>query len=323
MTHATDHRSDPWRHGLANLKDGERAVLVLVVEHSGSVPGVTGPLVVVSEKGVAGTIGGGGAEKALVDRARVHDGEPLLVRFRHTPSEGGTLCSGLQVFAIILLSQNDVKELQTLVDTLDAHQTGTIELSPEGLRFHPGEAEQHVFSHDETSWSYRGPIGLRDTLYIIGGGHVCLALSRVMATLPFRIVVLDNREDLPTMAANRWAHEQHVVDFDRVGEQVAEGKRSWVVIMTFGHVHDRQVLEGLLGKSFAYLGLMGSEAKVRQMYAAMKADGVDAEDLESVRAPVGLSIGSHTPEEIAISIAAEIIAMRNRREEPCPRQASV
>jgi xanthine dehydrogenase accessory factor len=154
-------------------------------------------------------------------------------------------------------------------------------------------------------------MGLEDTLYIIGGGHVSLAFSRIMATLPFRLVVLDNREDLPTMAANRYAHEQHVVDFDHIGDHVAGGDHSWVVIMTFGHVHDRKVLERLLGKDLAYLGLMGSEAKVRQMYAAMEADSIDAKDLERVQAPVGVSIGSHTPEEIAISIAAEIIAVRN------------
>jgi xanthine dehydrogenase accessory factor len=125
-------------------------------------------------------------------------------------------------------------------------------------------------------------------------------------------VVLDNRPDLPTMAANRWAHEQHVVDYDSVGDHVAGGERSWVVIMTFGHVHDREVLERLVGREFAYLGLMGSEAKVRQMFAAMAEHGTPEASLERVRAPIGVPIGSHTPEEIAISVAAEIIATRNR-----------
>jgi xanthine dehydrogenase accessory factor len=133
-----------------------------------------------------------------------------------------------------------------------------------------------------------------------------------MSTLPFRIVVLDNRQDLPTMEANQWAHEQRVVDYDRIGDHVVEGARSWVVIMTFGHAHDRQVLNGLLGKNFAYLGLMGSKNKVRQMYAAMVADGMDESAVQHVRAPVGMSIASHTPEEIAISVAAEIISLRNR-----------
>ena len=175
-----------------------------------------------------------------------------------------------------------------------------------------GKGNDHIYAEDDGTWLYRGPIGLEDTLYIIGGGHVGLALSRVAATLPFRIVVLDNREDLATMAANRWAHQRQVVDYDRIADHVVEGDRSWVVIMTFGHTHDRQVLEGLLGKELAYLGLMGSEAKVLQLFAAMLEDGSPAADLEGVKAPIGVPIGSHTPEEIAISVAAEIIAMRNR-----------
>ncbi len=306
-------QTDPWRYALESLRDGRRPALVFVVDHSGSVPGVTGTRVVVSESGFAGTIGGGAAEKQLVERAAADQRDAEIFRFRHTPSGGGTLCSGVQDFAIVPLSQNDLEPIQILVDTLENHRTGTLRLSAEGVGFEPGETSPHTFSGKGRSWTYSGPIGLEDTLYIIGGGHVGLALSRVMASLPFRIIVLDNREDLPTMAANRYAHEQHVVDFDHIGDHVTDGDRSWVVIMTFGHAHDRRALEPLLGKKLAYLGLMGSEAKVRQMYAAMKADGINAEDLAGVRAPVGMSIGSHTPEEIAISIAAEIIAVRNGR----------
>jgi xanthine dehydrogenase accessory factor len=305
-------QNDPWRFALDCLRDGRRAVLVFVVDHSGSVPGVTGTRVVVSDAEFGGTIGGGMAEMQLIERATAHQGDPEIYRFRHTPSGGGTLCSGVQDFAILPLTQNDLDPIQSIVATIENHRTGTLQLSSYGVAFETGETTPHAFSGDEESWTYSGPIGLEDTLYIIGGGHVGLALSRIMATLPFRIVILDNRKDLSTMAANRWAHEQHVVDFDRVGDHVAEGDRSWVVIMTFGHAHDRQVLEGLLGKNLAYLGLMGSKAKVRQMYAAMVADGMEESAVEGVRAPVGMSIGSHTPEEIAVSVAAEIIAVRNR-----------
>jgi len=301
-------QTDPWQYALESLRNGRRTVLVFVVDHSGSVPGVTGTRVVVSESGFAGTIGGGAAEKQLVERTADHQGDAEVFRFRHTPSGGGTLCSGVQDFAIISLSPGDLEPVQSIVDTQKNHRTGTLHLSPKGVAFEPGETSPHTFTGKKDSWTYSGPIGLEDTLYIIGGGHVGLAFSRIMATLPFRIIVLDNRENLPTMAANRYAHEQHVVDFDHIGDRVAEGDHSWVVIMTF---HDRKVLEGLLGKDFAYLGLMGSVAKVRQMYAAMEADGIDAKDLERVQAPVGVSIGSHTPEEIAISIAAEIIAVKN------------
>jgi len=304
-------QTDPWRYALESLRNGRRAVLVFVVDHSGSVPGVTGTRAVVSDVGFAGTIGGGAAEMQLIERAVGHHGDPEIFRFLHTPSGGGTLCSGIQDFAILSLSTHDLEPLQAIVDTIDKHRTGTLHLSPDGVDFESGATSPHQWTDREEAWAYTGPIGLENTLYIIGGGHVALALSKVMATLPFRIVVLDNRENLPTMAANRWAHDQQVISFNEVGDHVDEGNRSWVVIMTSGHAHDRQVLEGLLGREFAYLGLMGSQAKVRQMYAAMGADGIPETALANVKAPVGMSIGSHTPEEIAISIAAEIIALRN------------
>ncbi len=312
MTLPEHAQTEPWRYALESLREGRRTVLVFVVGHSGSVPGVTGTRAVVTESGFAGTIGGGAAEKQLVEEAMEHQGEGAIRRFVHTPSGGGTLCSGIQDFAMLSLTLADEETIRTIVDTLEDHRTGVLRLTASGVGFEPGETRPHTFAQRDGSWEYSGPLGLEDTLYIIGGGHVGLALSRVMATLPFRIVVLDNREDLATMRANRYAHEQRVVDYRGIGNHVDDGDRSWVVIMTFGHEHDRMVLEGLLDKRLAYLGVMGSKAKIRQMFAAMTADGTPESLLEAVRAPLGLAIGSHTPEEIAISVAAEIIAVRNR-----------
>jgi len=283
---------------------------------------VTGTMAVVSDLGIAGTIGGGAAEKELLERAREHREGAEIVRFRHTPGEGGTLCSGLQVFAVVLLTQDDEMEIRKVVETLAGHGKGTLEIGPEKLVFEPGAATATRFVEEHGSWSFTEPLGLLDTLTIVGGGHVSLAFSRVMATLPFRIVLIDNREQLPTMEANHHAHERRVVDYDLVAEHVPEGRRSWVVIMTYGHVHDRDVLARLLGREYAYLGVLGSRAKIHSMFADMKAGGASAEDLERVRAPVGLPIGSHTPEEIAVSIAAEIIAVRNGKEISCQPSTS-
>jgi xanthine dehydrogenase accessory factor len=322
MEHRTDMPMDPWRHALESLRAGHPTVLVKVVDHSGSVPGVTGTMAVVSDLGIAGTIGGGAAEKKLFERARSHEGGSEIIRFRHTPGEGGTLCSGLQVFAVTMLQQHDESTLQQLVGTLGDHRNGKLHLGPDGLGFEPGSTGSTTFTEDENGWSFTETLGLLDTLTIIGGGHVSLAFSRVMATLPFRIVVLDNREELPTFEANNWAHEKRVVEYDRVVEHVPDGNRSWVVIMTYGHVHDRAVLERLLGRQYAYLGVLGSRAKIHSMFSDMRSAGASDDDLSEVRAPVGLSIGSHTPEEIAVSIAGEIIAVRNGREITCRRSPS-
>jgi xanthine dehydrogenase accessory factor len=321
MEHRTEIRPDPWVHALESLRKGNRTVLVKVVDHSGSVPGVTGTMAVVSDLGIAGTIGGGAAEKQLLERAREHRDGSEIVRFRHTPSEGGTLCSGLQIFAVSRLTKKDEPALQSIVDTLSDHRNGTLRLDPNGLTFQPGVVGTTAFAEGD-GWFFTEPVGLLDTLTIIGGGHVSLAFARVMATLPFRIVLLDNREQLPTMEANAYAHERRVVDYDEVADHVPAGDRSWVAIMTYGHIHDRKVLGKLLGRDYAYLGVLGSKAKIHVMFAELRKEGFPSERLDHVHAPVGLAIGSHTPEEIAISIAGEIISIRNRKESPCATSAS-
>ncbi|MFO7531927.1 MAG: XdhC family protein [Candidatus Limnocylindrales bacterium] len=301
---------EPWRFALEAIEAGEPATLVTVVEHSGSVPGVTGTFVVVTPSGQSGTVGGGVAEHAIVERARAGGGAEL-VEFVHTEEDGGTLCSGVQLFSLLPLARSQRKEIEEVVTTLQGNGTGTLLVSPEGLAFRTGSPEPMSFERGGDDWRFTQPIGLVDTLTIVGGGHVALALSRVMSTLPFRIVVLDSRPGLPTMTDNAWAHELRVVDFERIADEVPEGERSWVVVMTFGHQHDREVVERLLGRRFRYLGLMGSAAKVRKMFADMTRDGADAAELARVRAPIGVPIGSHTPEEIAISVAAELVALRN------------
>ncbi len=175
MEHTTDVRPDPWTHALRSLAAGLDTTLVMVVDHSGSVPGVTGTFVVVSDLGIAGTIGGGAAEKQLVDTAREFSGEPTLIRFRHTPGEGGTLCAGEQVFAVISLSHDDEKEVRKILDTLEAHRTGTLTLTPDGLRFNETDTHPRTFVEGGDSWSFTEPLGLWIPSTIIGGGHVSSA----------------------------------------------------------------------------------------------------------------------------------------------------
>ena len=93
---------------------------------------------------------------------------------------------------------------------------------------------------------------------------------------------------------------------------IPEGDDIYVVIMTFAHKDDRKVLKRLLNKKVKYLGMMGSEEKVASIYAKLEEKGFSAKDLKHVDAPIGVSINSQTPDEIAISIAAKIIKVKNR-----------
>lgn len=306
-----DTRIAPWRFALDAIDTGAATTLVMVVDHSGSVPGVTGTFVVVTADSQAGTIGGGAAEHAMVALARHPLEGPEIREFVHTEKGDGTLCNGVQVFSFVPLTRHERKKVEDIVHTLENHETGTLSLSQNGLDFGRGAAGNTAIELDGDDWSFIHPIGLLDQLTIIGGGHVALALSRVMSTLPFRITVLDDRTELQTMEDNPFAHRKQVVDYERIADHVPEGERSWVLVMTFGHSHDRKVVERLLGHDVRYLGLMGSAAKIKKLFADMEAHGCDPDALARVRAPIGVPIGSHTPEEIAVSVAAELIGIRN------------
>ena len=301
-----------WQHALAAVRDGDRAVLVMVVDHEGSVPGTTGAALVVTDTGVVGTVGGGVAEHEIIGQAQTFSGRPELVDVEHTPEASGSLCSGRHTMVVMALQPEALSIIEAIVDTLSKHRAGVLELSHEGIEFTSGSSGPTAFSTGADGWRFVITAGLIHTLTIVGGGHCALALSRVMATLPFKIVVLDDRAGLPTMAANSFAHRLDVVPYADLAEHIEQGGRSWVVVMTFGHANDEKALRALVGLKLRYLGLLGSASKVQQMFDRMRDDGVPQSFLDSVSAPVGLSIGSHTPEEIAISIAAEIIKEMNR-----------
>jgi xanthine dehydrogenase accessory factor len=302
-----------WDLAARSVAKGLSTILVTVVEHTGSVPGTTGASMVVSELGCAGTVGGGIAEHQLIERARGFDGRAELIDIVHTQDGVGSLCSGKHTIAIASLGRDDLPVLEMITATLAGEGYGTLTITESGPTFQPNTGTPTRFDRSPHEWCFETTVGNLDTLYIVGGGHVALALSRVMVTLPFRVVVLDDRTDLPTMDANSFAHEKHVVDYPSIAGHIADGDRSWVVVMTFGHAHDASVIEALTGKPLRYLGLMGSAAKVSRMFRSFRDGGISEDHIGRISAPVGLSIGSHTPEEIAISIAAEIVKMRNRK----------
>jgi xanthine dehydrogenase accessory factor len=154
------------------------------------------------------------------------------------------------------------------------------------------------------------PLGTRHTLVIFGGGHCGMALSRMAAMAGFRVVVYDERAEWANREKHPDASETICAPYSEAADRVAFGKTAYIVIMTHGHAHDEVVLRACLGKEHAYLGLIGSRAKVKRFFDALRAEGRADEELSRVFAPIGLDIGSDTPAEIAVSILAQIIAVR-------------
>ncbi len=161
------------------------------------------------------------------------------------------------------------------------------------------------------------------TLYLFGGGHVSFAIARIAHTVGFRIVVIDDRP----MFANRerfpMADETLTLEMETAFEHLVMDDLSYILAVTRGHQHDKPVVEQAVKTNAAYIGMIGSRRKIALMWKELEAKGIPRERLEAVHAPIGLDIGSDNPEEIAVSVAAELIQVRRSGGKPAHEARSL
>jgi xanthine dehydrogenase accessory factor len=147
-------------------------------------------------------------------------------------------------------------------------------------------------------------------LYIFGAGHVAYNLYKVAAIAGFDVVVVDDREAYANRERFPEAREVIARDFELATSQLNLPESSYIVIVTRGHRDDMRVLRWALNAHARYLGMIGSRRKTIAIYKELEKEGIPAELFKDVHAPVGLEIGAVTPEEIAVAIVAEMIAVR-------------
>jgi xanthine dehydrogenase accessory factor len=151
------------------------------------------------------------------------------------------------------------------------------------------------------------------TLLIAGAGHVGRALSRLAGQIDFKVTVIDDRPDC--LSAAMFPGATCIVgDIERELCKFEITRWTYIAIVTRGHRHDAQALAAVINSAAAYIGLIGSKRKIHTILTELKDQGVSREKLTRVHAPIGLEIAAVTPAEIAVSIAAELIAVRRGRE---------
>ena len=158
---------------------------------------------------------------------------------------------------------------------------------------------------------YIEPIEPSPELYIIGAGHVGLHLARLAHEVGFRVHVVDDREKFANAERFPDAAEIVIDDIPAWLARTPLTPHAYAVIVTRGHTNDLDALRALAPRELRYLGLIGSRAKVARIYEALTAERMPAERLTRVHAPIGLDIGAVTPQEIAVSILAELIAVKH------------
>jgi xanthine dehydrogenase accessory factor len=176
-----------------------------------------------------------------------------------------------------------------------------------------GERRTHEIELQGGAWQlYVEPQSPVPYLLIVGAGHIARPLCRLGALLGFRVTVADDRPEYANRAGFPEAAHIQLIDFADPFRAIDITSDSYIVLVTRGHKYDYDCIQQLLESDVqpAYLGMIGSRRRVRAAFEALLAEGADPQRLRQVHAPIGLDIGSETPEEIALAIAAEIVAVR-------------
>lgn len=302
-------------------------MLLVVAESHGSSPGRAGYKMAVAANGeLCGSIGGGVMEVELVERAKASVAETgavatgFLVEQVHrkdVPNSSGMICSGRQTVIVTQLDGEDIDSVIAMIECLEQRKPTAFKIS--NLKFQVVESSKdslpiNFSKTSETEFVYQETLKIVPELMIVGGGHCALALSEVMSRLGFHISIFDDRPELNTLAKNQYADEITVIDsYEKTAAHIPTGDDVYVVVMTLGYATDAVVIRQLIDHKFKYFGVLGSKAKMATLMNELRESGLDGENLDRIRTPVGLQINSRTPEEIAVSIAAQIISVKNEK----------
>lgn len=309
------------------LEAGQPVQLVSILAASGSTPRGAGALLAVFPDGTsAGTVGGGSVEYEAVHLATelLRTGENALREFRFLPGEDlGMVCGGTVTLHFQSLPAGDGETIALLRRLAEAggearacwlvrrlEGTRVLEMSladRDRADLPPGLLDSRAVLRD--GW-FALPAVRAGMVYIFGGGHVSQALVPILAAAGFRPAVWDDREEFASPARFPQAERLFCGPFEDLSSQLTITPEDDIVIMTRGHQADYTVLAQLLRSGARYLGCIGSRRKLALCRERLLAEGFTEAEYRRLHAPIGLNIGAETPAEIAVSVAAELIAVR-------------
>jgi xanthine dehydrogenase accessory factor len=333
------HMKDLFTALLEKTSAGEDTVLVTIVAETGSSPRSAGAHMLVDENGrVCGTIGGGTVEynsiqftRQLLERRQSRRKTYRL--YRNDEEELGMMCGGdVEVYfqfiegrdekTAVLVKQclerlEKDEDLWLFID-LTNPADWTMALYGAGIPLEGMELREDdikllarnsgLIVKIRARRIYSEPINYAGKVFIFGAGHVAQALTPVLSTVGFRCVIYDNREEYVSRELFPGACDLIIGDYNEVNKKIKICYRDYIVIVT--HAYDVAVLRQVISKNCAYIGVIGSKTKIAMVRQQLIQEGISEETLNKINAPIGMKIQSETPEEIAVSIAGEMILRR-------------
>jgi xanthine dehydrogenase accessory factor len=291
---------------IAALSGGERVALCAVVKTRGSTPQSPGAMLLLDQRmGTVGTLGGGCVEAEVCKRAfaLLERGASELLSFQLDHDYGwddGLICGGgMDVAVTPLIEKNQAEPIRRVLADLAAGRDARVPLR---VRTDAGWVEYAVRVEAEPQ------------LVIAGAGHVGAQLARLAVELEFDVTVIDDRADFANSDRLPPPIKPLVGDIEQSLRAHPIDRDTYVVIVTRGHNHDEQALFAVIDSPARYLGMIGSRRKIKLIFDDLQAAGVSADRLARVHAPIGIPINSVTVPEIALSIAAQLVAVRRENQ---------
>lgn len=283
---------------IEKLEKGEKTVLVTVTQAKGSTPRKSGAYMLVGETGrIWGTVGGGNLEyQALCYIASNWDEISSTEKHFLLEIEGKdslNMACGGQVWLYFYVIDSKEKA----------------EFAYQGLKFE----ENNVPYYLEISKGYRDYFCQDGCVYIFGAGHLGIETAKLLNHVGFKCIVMDDREEYLEEAGFTREIITKQVDFANLENTISIAKQDYIIVATRGHSCDIDVERFALKTEADYIGVVGSRKKIKYVNEVLLKEGFTREELDRVVTPIGLDIGSETPGEIAVSIAAQLIQIRHNR----------
>ena len=319
--------------------ENQTFVIATIIQHGGSTPRSSGAKMIVLPDGrIIGTIGGGKLEADVITKsvAVIHEGRSRVVDYEFSGADAAAMdmiCGGsARVLVDKITSKSSdfwavVQSLTTPSHSLTGWLATTIQASGgvihhiitaaerDNLADEPlgdlGQIKSPVLREAVGEMIYIEPVSFPSRVFIFGAGHVSRAIARITTMVDFHTVVIDDRQEFSNRDRFPDASEIRIDQpVSRLFDLREFTPADFIVIVTRGHLQDQMVLEKALQTNAGYIGMIGSKRKCRLIFDDLLKKGYSKEQIERVHAPIGLDIHAETPEEIAVSIVAEMIQQR-------------
>ncbi len=299
-----------WETLVDVIKKNNEVMLLTIIEKKGSAPrGVGTSMLVLPDCHIYGTIGGGPVENELINEAVEYIQNKKTCVVEKFFSGDSAICGGRIKVLMEYYSKNDSEFLDKIMEKY--HNGENVYLVRDLSNMKRIIADKD-YSEDFNNENYFvQEIKAKPRLFIFGAGHIAIPLVKIANLCEFSIDIFDDRKEFANTERFPEVNNVIVCNFENVLPYITFSNNTFIVLITREHAHDEILLKQILCNSYKYLGVIGSKNRIAAVKKRLTESGFNKGELDNIYSPIGIEINSETPAEIAVSIVAELIKVKN------------